>query len=392
MRDFTHFDRPDTASFNGWRGYTHGTREQTGMEAFRLQIEQKIEAVRAEIEERIGELKRNQHENELTDQIGALEGQLSFLDAQMMSANTATLASLISIQTALPRTISATALNTSQTMAHASFEGSHHIMEMTTDKIAAMDRYYATESAEFRAYEQRSFSRVEQLASANGVDIAAYRETRARHQADYEEAKQRGDTYAMAGAEAGTAYNNVFALKSVGANDAELDEALDEAAKARTRLSYEAQKAALVAGRAAELEGDDLRAYVDQQTNTRLSDFDSEQIDTAVANGTPREEAVRVVGELANRSAKAVESETARTRIGSDSAQSVQIDLGEDALEAADKAMKSGPSDPAPSPFGAVAVSPFGAAAFEVAEADPAEEKTPNPSPALTAEQQKLGV
>ncbi len=394
MRDFIFSDIATSNPPDGWRGYTHGSGEQPGMEALRHQIEQKIEAVRTEIEERIAELKRSQHENEQADQIGALEAQLSFLDAQMMSANTATLASLISIQTALPRTMSATASSMSQTMAHASFEGSHHIMEMTTDKIAAMDRYYAAESAQFRAYEQRSFSRVEQLAAANGVDIAAYRETRTRYQADFEEAKRRGDTVAMAYAEAGTAYNNVFALKSVGAPDAELNEAMEEAAKARTRLSYETQKAALIAGRALELEGDDLRAYVDQQTEVRLERFDQEAVETAVANGTPREEAVRIVAELANRSAKAAEKETARTdpetSPSADPTQSLLTDQADALKDTNNDAFKAGPSGETPSPLGGG--SPFGAMAMEVAEADPAEEKSPARSPTLTGAQQVHGV
>lgn len=170
MRDLSPFGTAESPTPTGWRGYTHGSGDQPGMEALRQQIEQKIDAVRADIEERIAELKRAQHETELADQIGQLENQLSFLDAQMMSANTATLASLIAIQTALPRAMSAAVASMSHTMAHASAEGAHHIVEMTSDKIAAMDRVYAAEAAQFRAYEQRSFARMEQLAEANGVE------------------------------------------------------------------------------------------------------------------------------------------------------------------------------------------------------------------------------
>jgi hypothetical protein len=371
----TWFDAHGTSS-----GHTHAAEA-----AMRHQIEADIESVRAEIEEQITMLKRSQHETELTDQIDFLEGQLAFLDAQLAFASTASLSALMNVQQSVSRTVAAVQQSTHVAVAQAVLESGVHITELTQEKMAALDHYYEAQSIQFRGYEQQSFARMEQYAAANGVDITGYRETRAEFQSAFAEAQRSGDKVGMAEAEAGLAANNYFGLVAAGAPEDEQARALSELERARERFDFRVREAAMQAGQERGLEGDELRDYVDQQAAERLERFDNTAIETAVANGTPREEAERVMAEIAD---QAAENRTDVTELMARDAtsESLTVELDHDDAVAMenDTALAAGVSDAAPSPFaggspfGAASSNPFGAASFEVA--DVAEDDTPVPA------------
>ena len=75
--------------------------------ALREQLEQMIEAARAEIELAIATAERAQHEGEGAEQIEALKAQLATLDGHSNLIRSGSLAQLQQMQTVLPRAVSA---------------------------------------------------------------------------------------------------------------------------------------------------------------------------------------------------------------------------------------------------------------------------------------------
>lgn len=265
--------------------------EEAFKEQLREEITKTVEAARSQIEQQLARMKWQQHEGEATEQIDELEGQITALDQKMMQAATGNLGVLMHLRTSLPRAVSASKQSADQTMSQGAFQLTHHLVEMNEDAIHAMQFTHDQQSAAFHTYENRSFSRIEQLAQQNGVDISGIRDVRARLQAEREEAKRNNDRVGLFRSDALLAANNVNGLVKTNAPEEEIEEAKRKAAEARERFLKEKEIEALNAGKAEGLTGDALKARGDQARTSGAKELDNEnRKNTAQAGLTPEQE------------------------------------------------------------------------------------------------------
>jgi hypothetical protein len=96
------------------------------------------------------------------------------------------------------------------------------------------------------------FTRIDELAAANGADVSAFHENQKRLQAEYEEARARGDLAGMLEADARRATNVRIGLEQAGASEAEIQAAREQ--EEATERAY-LEQTAIEARREAEQQG-----------------------------------------------------------------------------------------------------------------------------------------
>ncbi|WFE92655.1 hypothetical protein K1718_27400 (plasmid) [Roseibium porphyridii] len=248
-----------------------------------------VEAARAEIQQAIEAAERIQHEGETSDQIDALRAQISVLDGHAAIIQSGSLPQLQLMQTTLPRAVSAVRQSSQAIANDASFQASQHVVEMSIEKLQALQLKHDQQHQAFERYETRSAARIDELATAKGIDISGYQIVRAQIQADIEAAYTRAEKFKGA---ALLAQNNVTGLILVGGSDEEINEAKTKAAEARARYLKEKEIEALNAGKAEGLSGDALKSYVDQSRSQAAHELDTENVKNAKLAGlTPEQQA-----------------------------------------------------------------------------------------------------
>lgn len=250
-----------------------------------------IEAARAEIERAIAQAKSR--EGELSGVADALSDQLASLDKQLASIRSASASQLLAMQVSLPRTLNQIQLSASVASQQASAEVTMHVAEMSSEAIYQLQRSHDERSVAFQHYELRSHSRIEQLASASGLDITGYQENRDRLLAQREDAHKRGDRVGVFRSDALLAGNNLWGLVKTGASNDEIEEAKRQAREARERFLKEKEIEALQAGRAIGLSGEVLKNHVDLARSKAASELDQENRKNAQRAGLSPEQMVQ---------------------------------------------------------------------------------------------------
>lgn len=362
-----------------------GEQRQTAETQLRQQLEQMIEAARAEIEHAIAQTERTQHEGEGAEQIEALRSQLSSLDGVMGQIRSGSMYQLQMMQTALPHAIQSIRQNSQSISQEANYQIGQHITEVSIENIHALQLSHDADASAFAAYESQSTTRIDQLATAKGIDIAGYRMNRARLQTDIEAAKRSGDRPGQFKGEALLASNNVYGLIKTGGSDAEIDEAKTQAADARARYLREKEIEALHAGRAQGLSDETLRAHVDLAGQTAARELDAENARNAKRVGlTPEQTAMAHVRINAAAEVDEEEKNVLAARDSQSAEFSIQVNA-DPAVQSADRAKMAAEKPDMKALLAANGISPpTVGAGFENTEVDLAQAKQPTAAPDTT--------
>ena len=338
----------------------------------RQQLEQLIEAARAEVVMAIAIAERTQHEEEGAEQIEALKAQLATLEGHSSLIRTGSWTQLQLMQTTLPRAIGAVLQSSHATAQNASFQIGQHAVEMSIEKIEALQMHHNQQSAEFRSYEMQTANRIGRLASSNGVDISGYRMNRARILAEREEAKRKGDRTELFKQDALLAHNNVAGLVLTDAPQLEILEATKHAAEARERFLKEKEIEAVRAGRAAGLSGDKLEEYVTGERDRASADLDAEIKRNAQTAGQKPEQMEKVRGTTTTIFAA---EQSAATEIEGRDGSTAELDVSNaQSAEFVSATVKKAAKD-------AISGLTHKIGKLQFASADPAELKQPDTSP-----------
>lgn len=196
----------------------------------------------------------NSHPNrdELTGQIGTLQSQLMQLDGLRAEASTGTLTQLAALQVGVAVSVGAAHNVTAHATSSAAVEAFQSVIVMSQEQMIALERDHRHHSEQFQQFESDMFTRIDALAAVNGVDVSGFHEKQRQLQAEYNEAKARGDLAGMLEADALRTNSLRVGLEHVGASPAEIDAAREQEEAAQQRYL---DQTAIEARREAEQQG-----------------------------------------------------------------------------------------------------------------------------------------
>ncbi len=229
-----------------------GLDTDSQIEAVRKSILDEIEIAKSIINQQIDLLRSTQQDFEMEDVISQLENQLRHLSSQALAASTGSIAALMALSRTMPNMVANNARVSALAHTEAAYQSAIIVFEMTEDQVSYYHAQHDRQAIAFASYEQRSSGHIEQLAAANGVDIAAYRDNRQQLLKEKEEAKAKGDRLGTFRADVLLSVNNTHGLVKSGAADQEIERSQQESAKARERylreVEFQARKSAISAG------------------------------------------------------------------------------------------------------------------------------------------------
>ena len=247
---------------------TNEEAQQQQEGALRQQVQRDIDAARVQIEAALALLNAHPNREELASQITALQSQLMQLDGLRQEAITGNMTQLAALQVGVSISVGSAQNLTSQVTSAAAVENFQSVMIMSHEQMAVLEQHHWQQTEYFQQFEFTMSTRIDELASANGVDVSAFHENQRRLQAEYEEARARGDLAGMLEADALRATNVRIGLEQVGASEAEIQAAREqEEATERAYLNQtaiEARREAEQQGMSAEEVGEHVAGAVAQ--------------------------------------------------------------------------------------------------------------------------------
>jgi len=190
--------------------------------ALRQQVQRDIDAARVQIEAALALLNAHPNREELASQITALQSQLMQLDGLRQEAITGNMTQLAALQVGVSISVGSAQNLTSQVTSTAAVESFQSVMLMSQEQMFVLEQHHWQQTEYLQQFESDMFERIDELAAANGADVSAFHENQRRLQAEYEEARARGDLAGMLKADALRATNLRIGLEQAGASEAEI--------------------------------------------------------------------------------------------------------------------------------------------------------------------------
>lgn len=263
---------------------TNEQAQQQQEDALRQQVQRDIENARVQIEAALALLNAHPNREELASQINALQSQLSQLDGLRQEATTGNLTQLAALQVGVTLSAGTVQNLTAHVISTAAVESFQSVMLMSQEQMAALEQNHWQQTEHFQQFENSMFARLDELAAANGVDVSAFHENQRKLQAEYEEAKAKGDLAGMLRADALRATNLRVGLEQAGASEAEIQAAREQEEAARKayleQTAIEARREAEQQGMSAEAVKEHVAGAV-AQADTGLEDDKAELTDRA---------------------------------------------------------------------------------------------------------------
>lgn len=233
----------------------------------------------------IAALKAEAMDGEAASEVEELEGQLRMLDQQRDRVERAPAGSLGSLKMEVSAGLSATRIAADGAASRGYQQVVQHVVEMKSEAVTAVMVRHDRDASDFRRYEQRSASRIEQLGAEKGIDVASIKENRHRLLAERMAAEARGDRVGVFKADALLGFNNVMGLEKVGASREIIEEADRKANEARERYLKEREIQALSEGRRHGLVDGALREHVDAARVRAADELEKEREELRKSNG-----------------------------------------------------------------------------------------------------------
>ena len=379
----------DQSALRGVSGKGLNSHEQ--LDALRETIVDQIDAAKHAVMMAIEALKRNQVDNEAAESISALEQQLSLLDAEYSQALSADIGQLVALSHSVPTLVSKTQISTSHAVTEATLQQGHLVFEMTDHAVATIHAQHDQQATQFASSEQRSARRVEQLASANGIDITAWHINRERLQRQKQDSKTKGDRVAYFRADALLAANVEQGLIITGAPAAEQAEARAQAEAARQRYLNEVELQARKEAKAAGWSPDHAAQHIANSREHATADLAVQERELARQNGlgVSQIEATRFNAEHSAVDWQNLNARTNQTSVtGRQSLKPDHTTETERSVAEADKMVEAGSIDP----FAAAAQIKETSAKLETAQADQNSVEPSNTPDAKAASQPKSRI
>jgi hypothetical protein len=231
---------------------TNEEAQQQQEDALRQQVQRDIDATRVQIEAALALLNAHPNREELASQITALQSQLMQLDGLRQEAITGNMTQLAALQVGVTISVGATQNLTSQVTSAAAVESFQSVMIMSYEQMAVLEQHHWQQTEYFQQFEADMSARIDELAAANGVDMSTFHANQRRLEAEYEDARARGDLAGMLKADALRATNVRIGLEQAGASEAEIQAAREQ--EKATQKAY-LNQTAIEARREAEQQG-----------------------------------------------------------------------------------------------------------------------------------------